>query len=331
MRRGRVRGGVEVVEMRGAAGALTERLRAQIAAGIHVGSIVPGDRLPSYREVADTMGAHLREIAAAYAALEREGLVEVRLRSGVFLAGGAGEADSAFGEEGRWFTEVLLDAWSRRLPAPRLPALAAACVSVRPVRCTVVDGTVDQAEWIAAEVRDAFGFEVMAVSPEPGTSPRGTPALPAMNQITDVLATTAFHAADLRGAATLLGVPLVVVGLHGAFIQMVREAVAEGELTVVCVDPRFGDQIRLIADEWPRDRVRTVLASDAEAVRQLDRSHPALVSEAARRVLPAAALPPTLRSVPLISRDSAWRFAQQLVRVNLEAGVPDGDSASCTA
>lgn len=271
------------------------------------------------------MRADLREIAAAYAALEREGLVEVRVRSGVFLAAGAGEGDGACGEEGRWFAEVLLDAWTRRLPAPRLPALAAACVSVRPVRCTVVDGTVDRAEGIAAELRDAFGFTVTAVSPEPGTvnpSPRGIPPLPAASQITDVFATTVFHAAALRGAAAVLGVPLVVVGLHPAFIQVLRDALAEGTLAVVCVDPRFADQIRLIADEWPPDRVRTVLTSDAGSITRLDRSRPVLVSEAARRVLATSSLPPRFPVVPLISREWAWRFAQQLVRVNLEAVAP---------
>ncbi|HEX8319128.1 GntR family transcriptional regulator [Longimicrobium sp.] len=65
---------------------LADLLRGRLLAGIHTGRLAAVDRLPSYREISDEPGMVLRAVARAYAFLEAEGLVEVRGRSGVFLA-----------------------------------------------------------------------------------------------------------------------------------------------------------------------------------------------------------------------------------------------------
>ncbi|HYW07386.1 MAG TPA: GntR family transcriptional regulator, partial [Longimicrobium sp.] len=66
---------------------LVDVLRERVLGGIHTGRLDTGDRLPSYREVTEQTGVtDLRTVARAYAVLEREGLVEVRGRSGVFVA-----------------------------------------------------------------------------------------------------------------------------------------------------------------------------------------------------------------------------------------------------
>lgn len=61
---------------------LSWRLRALIATG----SLAPGERLPSFRRLADWAGVNLNTVRAVYEALEEEGLVISRHGRGTFVA-----------------------------------------------------------------------------------------------------------------------------------------------------------------------------------------------------------------------------------------------------
>jgi DNA-binding transcriptional regulator YhcF (GntR family) len=63
-----------------------EQLRAQISTLIQAGSLVPGARLPSIRQLAKDLGIATGTAARAYAELEREGLVVARGRHGTVVA-----------------------------------------------------------------------------------------------------------------------------------------------------------------------------------------------------------------------------------------------------
>jgi DNA-binding transcriptional regulator YhcF (GntR family) len=65
---------------------LSDRLRDRILNALHLGTLRPGDRLPSIRTLWREMGVDHRVVAQAYRSLEAEGLVEVRGRSGVSVA-----------------------------------------------------------------------------------------------------------------------------------------------------------------------------------------------------------------------------------------------------
>src|SRR5687767_11153587 len=65
---------------------VTRYLRDHIVGAMHLGQLRGGDRLPSIREMGKQLGRNTRTVRAAYAVLEQEGLVEVRGRSGVFIA-----------------------------------------------------------------------------------------------------------------------------------------------------------------------------------------------------------------------------------------------------
>lgn len=64
---------------------LREQLTTQIVLGILSREMLPGSRLPSTRELARRFGIHPNTASAAYAELEREGWVEFRHGSGVFV------------------------------------------------------------------------------------------------------------------------------------------------------------------------------------------------------------------------------------------------------
>ena len=58
-------------------------LRRRIQWGIHLGLVKAADRLPSLRAAAAEFGVDQRSVLAAYRELEREGIVEMRPRSGM--------------------------------------------------------------------------------------------------------------------------------------------------------------------------------------------------------------------------------------------------------
>ena len=84
---------------------LLKRLRDYIVSRMHIGHLHGGDQLPSYRELSEKWDVDHRVIARAYRALEAEGLVEIRGRSGVFLqeqeriGGGTPVGNGAVGSE----------------------------------------------------------------------------------------------------------------------------------------------------------------------------------------------------------------------------------------
>ena len=67
------------------AGSLQQQLRQQIAAGILDGQIPPGRPLPSSRKLAEQLGIGRNTVMLAYAALEEDGYLIARERSGYFV------------------------------------------------------------------------------------------------------------------------------------------------------------------------------------------------------------------------------------------------------
>jgi DNA-binding transcriptional regulator YhcF (GntR family) len=69
-----------------------EQVRAQIAAQITDGLLVPGARLPTVRRLADDLGLAVNTVARSYRGLESAGLVETRGRGGTVVTTGGDQA-----------------------------------------------------------------------------------------------------------------------------------------------------------------------------------------------------------------------------------------------
>ncbi|MET0399044.1 MAG: GntR family transcriptional regulator [Longimicrobiaceae bacterium] len=307
---------------------LADLLRGRILGGIHTGRLDTGDRLPSYRDVTEETGADLRAIARAYGVLEAEGLVEVRGRSGVFVATQERIGGRVLAETARWVAGVLGQARTRRIRVPDLPEFVRECTASARVRCAFVESTADQIESFCAELRDDYGFEALAVHADRftpvATGAEILPRIPEEVRTAHIIATTAFHAAEMRLVAQQLGKPLVVVRLNRTFARELQRVAAEEEIAVVCVDPRFVERVRLVAGRVYADRIHGVLAYDPDAVARIDSSRPVLVSQAARAVLRDLKLPPSCPDEPMISPGSADELAELLIRFNLEAMRENG-------
>lgn len=298
-------------------------LRGRILSGIHNGLLDAGDRAPTYREMAEESGLDLRAVARIYASLEREGLVEVRGRQGVFIAPQERIGGRVLQETARWLVGVLRDAWTRQLRLPEFPEFVRECISTVEVSCACVESTEDQLDTICTELRRDFGLRSAAVHADrlvpiqAGTEV--VERIPDELRSADMLVTTAFHAAATRSIARSLGKPLVVVRLNPEIVRDLQRCLSAGTLTVICIDPRFLERLRLVVGGEHAERIRGLLVSDRAAIQSLDPRTPVLISHAARSRLGHLDFPDLLHNTPVLARESAEELAEVLVRFNLQA------------
>ncbi|BBX45955.1 GntR family transcriptional regulator [Mycobacterium cookii] len=84
---------------------LFDQLRNQIIEAIRAGTLSPGTRLPTVRDLAGRLGLAVNTVARAYRELEAAGIVETRGRFGTFVAR-ADPSDSAMAEAARTYLDV---------------------------------------------------------------------------------------------------------------------------------------------------------------------------------------------------------------------------------
>jgi len=72
-----------------------EQIRAQVAALVSLGSLDPGDRLPSARDLARDLGIAVGTVQRAYRELEAAGAVTSRPRTGTVVAPSARRRSSS--------------------------------------------------------------------------------------------------------------------------------------------------------------------------------------------------------------------------------------------
>ena len=278
---------------------LIHYLRDHIIGAMHVGQLRGGDRLPSIRDVARDLGRNTRTVRAAFAALEKEGLVEVRGRSGVFVARQEIAGDETSEETARWLSGVLVEAWKRRIAVEALPGLIRRFTSARRVTCGLVDMIEDGIVALEHELEKEWDFDVRVIAPD---------AIEHTHDV-DFFAATSFYAASIHAAVETLAKPLVVLTAHPALKDALASRVREGSLTVVAVDPRFADRIRVGYSADDPSRVRFVAADDSKAVAALDPQEPVLLTRAARRKLGNIDVPMIFPHSPTISPESARLLA----------------------
>lgn len=298
---------------------LTGRLRDQIVTALHAGQVQGGDRLPGVRDVARDTGANARTVAKAFRQLEREGLVEMRARSGVYVAKQDQWGEQLLEETGRWLGGILLEAWKRHIPIPDLADLIRRCTRNAQLRAACVAENEDDRRAICEELTRSFGIESLSIPTWTlaSGSTRGT-ALPPELRTADFVVTTPFHAAPVRAAADALGKPLVLATLHPDLVDAIGRSVREDRLTIVCADPAFGTQVRAIHGGEHPERIQVILAEDTEALRSLDPDQPVLLTRAAQERIGDVRLTPLVPFIPFVSPDTARQIAELMVRLHME-------------
>jgi DNA-binding transcriptional regulator YhcF (GntR family) len=305
-------------EGRGASAAM---LRARLLVALQIGRVRAGDRLPSIREAARAARLPKHTVSQAYDRLEADGLVEKRARSGVYVAPQDRSGAAPLGETAEWLAEVLTEACAHRIRVPYLPELLQRWTASVKLRCCCIESNHDARNALAAEVSHQFGLEAIPLDagrlPDSGTGAEPRKLAADLRQA-DILVTTAFHVVEARALAQALGKPLVVATASPDYVAAIEERLKRGPLTVVCVDPRFGERIRAMYGSDAR-RVRVILASDEEGVRGIGGGEPVLLTRAAYE---AVGTSPMRLLHPLSGTycpEFAGQMSRAIVQLNLQS------------
>jgi DNA-binding transcriptional regulator YhcF (GntR family) len=293
--------------------AITETLRQRIVAGLHLGALKTGDRLPSLRDLGAKLHADPRVIMAAYQQLASEGLVRLRPRSGVFVAVPPNPADALLPEVASWMVDLFLRGLARGMAPTALRRQARACLETGRVRAVCVECNEDQIHALCRQAHDDYGFAVDGLDLD--TIPRRGP-LPARAAEADLVLTTRFHAAEAQRLGRRLRLPVVVATLDPAFRAEIRRMLAQGRVWWVCTDERFTRKLEVM---FPGAEVSPVVLG-RDSLEGVPAEAPVYATRRAAERLPPEWRGGRVTTVPrAFSSQTAHALLTFLVRRNLEA------------
>ena len=207
-------------------------LRRRIQWGVHLGLVKSGDRLPSLRAAAAEFGVDQRSVLAAYRELEKEGIVEMRPRSGIYVAGES-HLQETLAPAARWMSEMFLQGFSRGVPPVALGSTLSGAVSGA-LNAACVECNADQILWMAGQLRREFGLSTTWIE----SNALETDVTVERLKAADLIVTTAFHATEARKLGEQYGLPVVVVTLGGDVPQL-RAELGRGPVYFVVSDERY--------------------------------------------------------------------------------------------
>lgn len=296
---------------------LSDRLRTHLIGLIHVGQVRPGSRLPSIREVAQQHNVDHRVAARAYEILQEEGLVEIRGRSGVYVAGSRSARDPLADARHKWLVDVLKESWSRRISVPELKHLMRS-ITFHGLRCLCVESTTDHLVAISSELASDFGLVITPYQFEIGPDEKPTRA--ALQQMQreldgiDLVATTVFHAGAIAEFARANRREFVAITINPALRETVASKLSGSAVRVVVSDPCFASRaMKFLLPNHLRN-LQVVLA------RNYCEQHddiPTFFTKAARRELGLAETDLITSGQTFIGPESAAEVSELIVRLSI--------------
>lgn len=296
-----------------------DALRRRVLGGLRDGTLRRGDRLPSARDVATQLDADPRVVLAAYRVLADEGLVELRERSGIFVAATPPEEGTRRAPAAAWLAALLTQGIARDVPATELAGWVARAVGTTRLGAAVLAATADQADGICRELREYYGLDAVALAPGvvPGPSERVPPAL----RRAALVVTTDIYGAAVRRLGERIGVPVVVISVRSDLVGSEWRLLLRRPVYVVVTDSRFVQTLRhFFADTPGVENIHAVVLG-RDAVEDIPPGAATYVTHSARARLgdvpiPGRLIPP----VRIFSDASAQEILEIIVRANLAKG-----------
>lgn len=306
-------------------------LRQRVVAGLHLGLLRPGTRLPSARTLAAEFEADPRVVLAGYRQLEADGLVELRPRSGVFIADTAVSAGETLPQTAEWVVEVLVQALGRGVPAIQFPERVHRCLETVPLQAACIECNRDQIAGLCGELELDYGFTTSSV--ELDTLRSGN--VPAGVKDVDLLVSTSHHAGEVQRLAERLGKPWIAVSHRPEFIAEISRLLEQGPLYFVATDPRFATKLAQMFASEPGLENLHVLILGRDDVSIIPSDAPTYLMPAARARLENISLLARVIPAPRVfSPDTARTLLAFIVSANIAAirkqARPRAEAASGT-
>lgn len=194
--------------------AIVDTLRGRILRGLKNGTLAPGARLPSTREVQDEFQVDHRAILAVYRTLASEGLVDAHERGGVYVAQRAGDGERHT-LPATWAADVFVQAYRREIPIGELGGVLRRSIETLRLRASVLSLHEEQTSRIVRELIADVGLLAEGV---PLPSMRHDTPVSSVLRRADVLVAPANHAQEVAEVADKLGKPWFAVELRPEFV-----------------------------------------------------------------------------------------------------------------
>jgi DNA-binding transcriptional regulator YhcF (GntR family) len=290
-------------------------MRRRVLSGVGSGSLRRGDRLPSARELAAEFDVDPRLVLAAYRVLAGEGLVEIRRRSGIYVAATPEVAGGPPVVAEGWIVDVLLQAIEHGIAAPRLGEWLRRCTTTRRLRAAVVAGTADHIEGIGGELREDFGVDTVPFSADVLEPPA---RIPPELATADFAVTPESYVEALRRILRPLGKPVISAGGRAEPDPEMRLALSRETVYVLVVDPRTSSIVTATAG--PDARNVRVLVVGPDDLRQIPDGSPVYLTRSARQRLGGTRVPGRqMPGIRLLSRTAGHEVLALVVDANLKA------------
>lgn len=298
-------------------GEVTDILRQRMFSGLHLGILRPRGRLPSVRQLARELGANPRVILAAYRTLEREGLVELKPRSGIFVAPiGDSMADPA-PRRADWMVDVLINGLQHGVLPRGLPQRVTQCLDAIDLHAVVLECNHDQLYSVPEELQRDFGIQTTGIEID---SLGAGHEIPARLRQADLLVTTAFHQKAVRALAKRLGTPVIVVTMCTDLFTEVGRLLSREPVYFVVTDPRFARKLHHLFESSKGAANLRTLIPGTDDLTQIPDEAPTYLTRLTRSQLKQN---PLLNRViaedRVFSADSARQILSFLIRTNLAA------------
>jgi DNA-binding transcriptional regulator YhcF (GntR family) len=226
-------------------------LRARIMADVHLGQAAGTERLPGVRALAAEFDADHRTILAALRRLSDEGLVEMRPRSGIYVA--LPQAWPLLPDsDDEWLVDSVMVAFRRRVtPRELAERVVRITMPVRHALC--IESTDEHRRILCDEVHNSYGFRSSEMDVAEMET-RGDLLLEA-----DFIVTTMFHMVEVTAAAKKVGTPVFMMSMEAEVGRVIYGQLSLGEVFFIGTDPRIAEKIETALKA-------TGLAANARAV-----------------------------------------------------------------
>ena len=289
-------------------------IRHRLVSAIKLGALKPGDRLASARTLAAELGADRRVILAAYTELAADGLVQMRHRSGVYLATEPGARAPRNPRDASATVAYLAREISTGVSLMRAREQLERCTATANITAACIECNDDQISSLADELSARYGLETIRADVASLADETVRDAL----RTVDVLVTTPAHADAVRELAIAIHKPWLAVTHQTNMLDAVDTLLAAGTVYVVVSDADHARKIRAAVSS-PHNLITLVAGTDDVSV--ITRGAAAYVTRRARAMLGRALRDDAGGDDPTaLSLESSIELLSVIVDLNLATG-----------
>jgi DNA-binding transcriptional regulator YhcF (GntR family) len=299
---------------------IVDTMRGRVLRGLQAGTLAPGDRLPSSRELSAEFDVDHRVVIAAYRALASEGLVDMRPRGGVYVTGGPSISRRGLPPlPESWLVNFLTEGLGREIPGPELHEWLRRSVETLRLRAVAIASTLDQTSGLCRELRDDFGMDADGLLADVVRESEMSP-LPLRRA--DLVVTTEAHAEWARALGADLRKPVIVIDVRPELLGGEWALLLRRPVYVVVATAEFGEMLRRFYARVPGIEHLRVIVFGRDDLTEIPEGAPTYVTQGVRTQLGDVRVPGRiLPAARTISSDSARAIFAFIVRSNIEAMV----------